>query len=320
MPTTVFFATNRDVTNPDDAIGGYPPRIVSPSSTDRMTYGTAFVDGVDVPSHAQGVVSQIAETNKGGFSPEDIGDLANAGRNLLVFVHGFDNTFSDAVTRAAYNREWIAASGLDGSATSVIAFSWPSLGLGRIFDLPIPSGDYHHDQQMARNSGFHLMSFLAVLQPILAAARANGRRSILLAHSMGLLALQAAVESWFLHGKGEAMMFHQAILAAGDCAYDTFEQPNLAALSGLSRLAERVSIYYSHADAVLKFAEVVNLGAQRLGQNGPRDRSDPARFPPAQYDMTDCTQYRDYGFNLLTSHQYYRESPSVRSIIAESMR
>lgn len=312
MRATVYFATNRAVANPDDP-QNYPPQMVPPSSTGAMTYGTAFIEGVDVTTHAQGVVSQIAETSKGGFSQSDAADLANAGRNLLVFVHGFDNTFSDAVTRAAYNREWIAASGLAGADTSVVAFSWPSLG--RVFDPPIPSHDYQVDQHMARNSGFHLMSFLATLRPILQAARANGRRCLLLAHSMGNLALQAAVESWFLHGMGDALMFDQAILAAADCDYDAFDQPNLARLSGLARLARRVAVYYSHADGVLKLAELLNLGARRLGQDGPRDRANPARFPPAQYTITDCTQFRDYDFDPLTSHQYYRESPGVRQII-----
>src|SRR3954470_7261242 len=54
--------------------------------------------------------------------------LDNLGSDLLVFIHGFDNTFSDAISRAAFNREWLAASGLPGTNTTVVAFSWPSSG------------------------------------------------------------------------------------------------------------------------------------------------------------------------------------------------
>jgi esterase/lipase superfamily enzyme len=191
MPTTVYFATNRVVTDAADAVHGYGAAMVPPSNPAAITYGTAFVDGVNVATNAQGVVSQISDTRQGGFSQQAIGDLSNAGRNLFVFIHGFDNTFSDAVTRGAFNREWLAASGMAAADTTVIAFSWPSKG--KIVEFPILQGDYLFDQNMARNSGLHLMTFFANLEPILRAARAKGRRVTLLAHSMGNLALQAAV-------------------------------------------------------------------------------------------------------------------------------
>jgi esterase/lipase superfamily enzyme len=317
MPTTVYFATNRVVTDATDAVNGYQPVMVAPSAPNAITYGVAFVNGVDVANNAQGVVSQINNVSQGGFLPQVVEEISNPGRNLLVFIHGFDNTFSDAVTRAAFNREWLAASGVPGTDTTVIAFSWPSKG--KIVSFPILQADYLFDQSMARNSGLHLMAFFANLGPILLAARARGNRTTLLAHSMGNLALQSAVENWFLHGNGDDVMFDLAVLAAGDCSYDTFDQPNLARLSGLDHLARRVSIYYSHVDHVLQLSMVVNLGARRLGQDGPHNRSDTEDFPPVQYPMVDCTDYRDYHFDFLTSHQYYRQSPKVRAIIAAEM-
>jgi len=51
MPTTVYFATNRQVTNASDPVRGYPPIIVPPSSSDQMTFGTAFVDGIDIATN-----------------------------------------------------------------------------------------------------------------------------------------------------------------------------------------------------------------------------------------------------------------------------
>ena len=63
----------------------------------------------------------------------------------------------------------------------------------------------------------------------------------------------------------------------------------------------------------------INLGAQRLGQEGPQHRFDTNRFPAAQYRMVDCSGFRDYDFNFASSHQYYRRSPSVRSDIAQTM-
>ena len=317
MPTTVYFASNRVLTGDAGSVASYGPDIQPPSAPQGIVYGTAAVDGIDIATNAQGVVAAIMETSVGRFPANAIDDLSNPGRDLLVFIHGFDNTFSDAVTRAAFNREWLAKSGLPSCDTTVIAFSWPSLG--QIVSFPILDADYKRDQNMARLSGLHTMTFFANLEPIVTAARAHGQRCILLAHSMGNLALESAVENWFFHGNGDAKLFDIAILAAGDCVSTAFNQPELARLSGLSHLSRRISIYYSHVDHVLQLSQTVNDGAQRLGQDGPNNRSDQAEFPPAQYRMVDATSFQDYDFNLLSSHQYYRESLLARQQIANDI-
>jgi hypothetical protein len=128
VSSTVYFATNRIATDPTDQLASYGSGIQPPSVSSGLIYGTAFVDGIDVSTNAQGVVSSIGDISVGGFSKNAIGDLANAGRNLLVFIHGFDNSFSDALTRAAFNREWLAGLHQQPMDMSVISFSWPSLG------------------------------------------------------------------------------------------------------------------------------------------------------------------------------------------------
>lgn len=316
MRTTVYFASNRILTGDPEAVVSYGPNIQPPSVSTGIIYGTAFVDGVDIRSGQQGSITSIQNTNTGAFAANVAGDLADAGRNLLIFVHGFDNTFEDAITRAAFNREFLAASGKPGTDTTVLAFSWPSLG--KIVSFPVLDADYRHDQNMARLSGIHLMTFFARIEPLLRQARANGCRTYLLAHSMGNLALESAVENWFLHGNGNAELFHVAVLAAGDCGFDAFGQPNRAGLDGLPLLASRVSTYYSTEDDVLKLSGVIN-GMQRLGQDGPRNRTDQTAFPPATYKMFDASAIDDFNRNFLTSHQYYRLSPTVRAAIADDI-
>jgi esterase/lipase superfamily enzyme len=297
-------------------ITSYSPNIQPPSVLTDIVYGTAYVDGVNVDQNQQGSITSIQDTNKGAFAASVAGDLAGAGRNLLVFIHGFDNTFEDAITRAAFNREFLAASEQSGTDTTVLAFSWPSLG--KITSFPVLDADYRHDQKMAVLSGVHLMSFFAQIESPLRTARANGCRTYLLAHSMGNLALQSAVENWFLHGNGNAELFNVSILAAGDCGFDTFEQPHLTGLDGLSLLTSRVSVYYSGKDEVLDLSRRIN-GLQRLGQDGPKDRSNQSIFPNATYRMFDATDIDDYGRNFLSSHQYYRLSRTVRTAIASDM-
>jgi esterase/lipase superfamily enzyme len=317
MPTTVYFATNRVVSGPPENWRNYGTGIVSPSDPAALTYATAFVDNTNLTADKTGMIESIQNVRQGDFSLQAIADLSQSGRNLLVFIHGFDNSFENAITRAAFNREWFAGSGEAAADTTMIAFSWPSLG--KLLTLPLPFEDYRRDQVMAGQSGLHIMSFFARLEPILRQARANGRRVFLLAHSMGDLALQAAVESWFTHGNGTAFLFDEAILAAADERYDSFEFPPPGRLSDLDQLANRVSIYFSTADAVLALSQAINLGAKRLGQEGPHHRFDTNRFPPSQYRMVDCTAFRDYDFGFASSHQYYRRSPGVRADIAQTM-
>jgi len=315
--TTVYFATNRLLNGPAEDWRSYGTGIVSPSDPAAITYAVAFVDNTELTADKTGMITDIRDVEQGRFSDSVISDLQQPGRNLLVFIHGFDNSFEMAITRAAFNREWFAQSAVPGADTSVIAFSWPSLG--RLLDLPVPWSDYRRDQTLAGQSGFHIMSFFAGLQPVLDHARSTGRRVFLLAHSMGNLALQGAVESWFTHGHGDALLFDEAILAAGDERYDTFDFPEPGRLSDLHRLGHRISIYFSRADTVLVLAATINLGAKRLGQDGPHNRFDTTRFPPAQYRMVDCTGFHDYAFNFASSHQYYRRSPGVRTDIAQVM-
>jgi esterase/lipase superfamily enzyme len=317
MPITVYFATNRALSGPPDQVRSYTAGIASPSDPAAVTYAVAFVNDVDLTADTVGAITAIQDIQSGGFSPSAIDDLSHPGRNLLVFIHGFDNSFENAITRAAFNRDWLAQSGIAGADTTVIAFSWPSRG--KLITLPFPDSAYRSDQTMAGQSGLQLMSFFANLEPIVRAARADGSRVILLAHSMGNWALQAAVESWFAHGSGDSLLFDEAILAAADEVYDTFDFLPIGRLSALDRLARRISTYASTRDAVLKISMALNHGAKRLGQDGPHDRFNTTRFPPQKYRVVDCGGFNDYAIDLASSHQYYRRSPGVRSDIARTM-
>jgi esterase/lipase superfamily enzyme len=317
MPTTVYFATNRALTGPARDWRSYGTGIVTPSDPTAITYATAFVDNAYLTADKTGAIQQIENVSKGGFSQAAIDDLSNPGRNLLVFIHGFDNSFENAITRAAFNREWFAQSGIADADTTVVAFSWPSLG--RVLDLPLPWADYQQDQIKAGQSALHLMTFIANLEPVVRQARANGSRVFLLAHSMANWALQGAVESWFSHGNGDALLFDEAFLVAADERYDSFDFPEPGRLSALHRLATRISNYFSCIDNVLALSMAINLGAKRLGQDGPHDRFDTNKFPPAQYRMVDCAGFRDYAFDFASSHQYYRRSPAVRTDTAQTM-
>src|SRR5690242_7970317 len=172
MPTTVYFATNRSVNGQPDSWQSYTADIVAPSDPSAIAYATAFIDNSNLSADTTGAILSIENVKLGGFSQQAIDDLSNSGRNLLVFIHGFANSFENALTRAAFNREWFAASGTAAADTTVVAFSWPSLG--KIITLPFLDHDYRRDQTVAGQSDLHIMTFFANLEPIIQSVRAKG--------------------------------------------------------------------------------------------------------------------------------------------------
>ena len=318
---TVYFATNRVAQGPTTDWHSYGADIIPPTDPSQIIYAAAFVGGTELALEGSGTIAAISHPQAGGFETGVAQDIVGSGKNILVFIHGFANSFLNSIARAAYNREWFAASGANAADTTVIAFSWPSLG--QLFAAPphLLPDDYLCDQAQAGRSAFHIASFFANLQPMLTQVRNQGRRIFLLAHSMGNFASAGAVESWFVHGNPGSTLFDEVFLPAADERRDSFTLPMGARLTRLPALTPRISLYYSVRDVALYLSVAVNF-IPRLGHEGPIHKADAATYPPARFRMVDCAEVNDY--NLLyppdASHQYYRRSPKVRADIVAVMR
>jgi esterase/lipase superfamily enzyme len=314
--TTVYFATNRR----PSGTNGFGAHIVPPDVS-KMTYGSIHVTNIALPDAASGKMGPIMDRSMGSFAANSLTAIVNGGENLLVFIHGFDNSFADAIKRAAYNRAWFADGGAIG-ATSVVAFTWPSLGQLLAKKPTSLTSGYLADQGHAGASGFHIAKFFLEIDKLEKAfriAKPNGR-IFLLAHSMGNWALQAGIASWFQQRESNDVVFDEVFLAAPDERFDTFAAPAGQRLSRLKDIGHRITIYYSEMDTIIWLSNGIN-GILRLGFAGPGDKTDDTQFPPAKYRMRDCGGVFDYdcfdGFDA--SHQYYRKSPKVRADIVAIM-
>src|SRR5690242_20448638 len=99
--TTVYFATNR---KPDpNEIGGFGAEIIA-NDPAAVTYATAEVSHVDLADEKSGQIGAISGQTQGKFSDAAKAAIIGGAKNLLIFIHGFDNTFADAIRRAAFNR------------------------------------------------------------------------------------------------------------------------------------------------------------------------------------------------------------------------
>jgi esterase/lipase superfamily enzyme len=304
----VYFATNRVAQGPTTDWHSYGADIIPPTDPSQIIYAEAFVQGTDLAVEGSGTITAISHPQTGGFETGVAQDIVGSGKNILVFIHGFANSFLNSI------------SGANAVDTTVIAFSWPSLG--QLFAAPphLLPDDYLRDQAQAGRSAFHIASFLANLQPMLTQLRNQGRRVFLLAHSMGNFALAGAVESWFSHSNPGATLFDEVFLAAADERWDSFTLPMGARLTRLPALTPRISIYYSIRDIALYLSVSVNF-IPRLGHEGPIHKADPALYPPARFRMLDCAEVNDYDLwnPPDASHQYYRRSPKVRADIVAAM-
>lgn len=170
---------------------------------------------------------------------------AHTNRDLFVFVHGFNVTFSDAARRAAQ-----MAHDLPYTGTPVL-FTWPSQGRAD----PIA---YTTDGTTAEWSTAHLEQFLDGLIQQFGSERLN-----LVAHSMGNRLLTSAVRQLALRGRIPHKM-REIVLAAPDVDAAYFRR-DLAPI--LVQVAERVTLYASNNDEALKMSRRLN-GAPRAGDTG----------------------------------------------------
>ncbi len=339
MNTTVYFATNRHLQGDGTHASHYAGESGPAGQPGRVTHAAAFVEGTDLARLEAGRLAQIDAVAADDFGATVAADLTS-GRNLLVFVHGFANSFTDSITRAAFNREFLAASGVPAADCSVVSFSWPSRGvvvdpddiLGGVALGPMTlalkllgitasplANAYFEDQAAAAASAADLVSFLDRLRPAMRRVQRRGGRVFLLAHSMGNWAMEAALKRWATMGLPDGVLFDEALVAAADCPFAELGR-GPAWLGHLAALSSRVSLYHSAGDQVLRLSQVVN-NIQRLGRSGPVDRTDLGRYPRESSRFVDCERLDDTGpgLSLDSSHQFYRRIPEVRDDMARVM-
>ncbi|NKC29287.1 alpha/beta hydrolase [Falsiroseomonas selenitidurans] len=239
----------------------------------------------------------------------------------LLFIHGFANSFSDAMQRAAQIEEFYADAKLD---LAILAFSWPSDGqvidLSRLEEEAGVATQYLDDQRDATAAGPAVARLLREVWR--ARQRAGAPRLALLAHSMGNHALAsglAAMNNGLLT-RELGGLFAQALLVAADVESTCFEPGQPMRL--LPQLAERVCVLTSQDTTLSKLSKIAN-GNRRLGHYGPASL---AGLPEA-VQVVDCFAGLDWGSRDrilakggtewdVVQHQWYRNDVKARAAIA----
>ncbi|SHN43622.1 Esterase/lipase superfamily enzyme [Duganella sacchari] len=155
---------------------------------------------------------------------------------VVVFIHGFNNSFNDAAIRAAQ-----IGADLDVPENNMIFFSWAARS---------SIDQYTVDEATVDASEIYLRTFLqSVIQG------AGTRQVHVIAHSMGNRALlRTIVASLENASAAQHMQFGQIILAAADVDRDLFAQlgPNYL------KVAQRTTVYLSPYDYAVHASGLVH--------------------------------------------------------------
>mgnify|MGYP000085441874 CR=1 FL=1 len=195
-------------------------------------------------------------------------------RDLVVFIHGFNVDWFEAVASAMALELMLNRHSHDNEQlkdTSVFLFTWPSNG-----DM-LKSKAYLSDRSDAEESsvavarGFlKLRDFLMTLRPKHKdpALKECGQQLHLLCHSMGNYVLQHALASLLdLNNQRHLpQMFQHIFMCAPDVDDNVFEQNQ--PMAKLHHLARHVTVYYNNGDLAMYISDYTKGNIDRLGHNG----------------------------------------------------
>lgn len=224
-------------------------------------------------------------------------------RKLLVYVHGFNNDFEDAVTALA--NLWH----FTGRDTIPIAFTWPSgNGAG-------PLG-YFRDRDAGTFAVHHTKEFLRMLSEIPELGQID-----IVAHSRGTEVVTTALREQIIFARGQgkhpklAMKTGMLIMAAPDLDIDIVRQRLQS--ERFSEAFEQINLYINPSDRALRVSAILTR-SRRLGALRDRD------FVPGELELlakealVHFIQVEDVrgGFG----HAYFRNNPAVLSDIVLALR
>lgn len=178
-------------------------------------------------------------------SKDLISTLKNSNRTPLVFVHGFNVKFQEAVLRAsqiAYDLKYQGP---------IILFTWPAGGEDSIFASAMMNKTYENNLVNAKNSVVLFKNFLTELQK-------NDIKINLVVHSMGHQVVLPALKQ--LADTNSGLAVNELILNAPD--FDASAFKNLT--KDIKKVSGRITLYCSYNDKAMSASKVFN-GDERLG-------------------------------------------------------
>ncbi|AOF90188.1 alpha/beta hydrolase [Sinorhizobium sp. RAC02] len=213
-------------------------------------------------------------------------------RRVLIFVHGFNNRYEDAVYRFA---QIVHDSKTDAAP---VIFTWPSRA--SIFD-------YSYDKESTNYSRDALEELLraAVNSPKV------GEITIM-AHSMGTWLAVETLRQMAIRDGHVPKKIQQVILASPDLDVDVFGQQ----LRALGKDKPKFTLFVSRDDRALTLSRRISGNVDRLGQINPAEEPYRSMLEKQGITVLDLTALKS-GDRL--NHGKFAESPDVVRLIGNRL-
>lgn len=237
----------------------------------QITNDDSFVDNVTTKARGTAAHSALATALS---SP--------AGNSILLFVHGYNNSFDEGASTAA-RLSYL----MDPAAHTTLLYSWPSENKAH---------GYPQDKNNADKSAKANLEW--VLDEL---SRLPSRPKIILAaHSMGSYALTTALYDWALAHPAASDAFDSLILFAADLDVSLWKQ-TYQPLVG--RVVRRIRFYSNANDQALRASKcTTGDNTDRVGQivnwTAP---SPPPLITLTSFNATPYASTNDYGHGYITS-------------------
>jgi len=207
-------------------------------------------------------------------------------RDLLIYVHGFNQTFETAALDAARLSDDIRFRG------ETMVFAWPSKA--KLFD-------YAYDRESAMWSRDALERVLS-----LAMASPGVGRIHIVAHSVGtMLSMEALRQIYARHGLAVTERFGAVIFAAPDIDMDVFS----SSLERMRPLVPNITVVTSTNDRALAVAGWIAGGMTRVGA------AEKAQLEQLGLRVIDASAE---GWGLI-NHDLFLSNPDIRQVIRQAV-
>ena len=213
-------------------------------------------------------------------------------KQVLVFVHGFNNKFEDSVYRFA---QIVHDSGTEAVP---VLFTWPSRGSVLAYGYDRESSTYSRDQLESVLKG-------------LASDPEVGEVSVL-AHSMGNWLLLESLRQMAIRDGRIAPKIKNVLLAAADVDFDIAREQ--IADMGPNRPA--FSLFVSRSDKALAVSKDLHGGSDRLGMIDPLQQPYRAMLEQDRIAVFDLSELNKPGG---IGHDTFATSPEIVSLIGSRL-
>lgn len=233
------------------------------------------------------ILHEVNEENEESFLGRLRDKIAtDSRRQVLVFIHGFNVTFVDAVYRTAQ-----MAADLEFAGAAAL-FSWPSVS-------DLSKNGYIADMEQADYAVEHLPAFLHLVS-----TQTGAQMVHIIAHSMGNRLLMNAIQKVKLDAP--TIKFTELMLTAPDIDTDVFVTQIAPSVAGAAR---RTTLYVSSKDEALHWSNRFR----------PRPRAGDSSSEVVIVDGIETVDVSDVSTGFV-GHSYYGDNRSVLTDIHSVMR